>query len=36
VNGEPDHEQQLDKLYRKIGQMQIDNDFLKKAYEKLK
>jgi transposase len=36
VSGEPDHEQQLDKLYKKIGQMQIDNDFLKKAYEKLK
>jgi len=36
VSGESDHEQEMDKLYKKIGQMQIDNDFLKKAYEKLK
>ena len=31
VNGESDREQELDKLYKKIGQMQIEVDFLKKA-----
>lgn len=36
VNGEADREEDLDKLYKKIGQMQIENDFLKKAWEKLK
>src|SRR5258708_18121662 len=36
VHGESDREQEFDKLYKKIGQMQIDNDFLKKAYEKLR
>lgn len=36
MNGDSDHEKELDKLYKKIGQMQIDNDFLKKAWERLK
>jgi transposase len=36
VHDDNGREQDIDKLYKKIGQMQIENDFLKKAYEKLK
>lgn len=31
-----EEEKELDKLYKKIGQMQMDNDFLKKAWDQLK
>jgi transposase-like protein len=36
VNAADDREHDIDKLYKKIGQMQIENDFLKKAWDKLK
>lgn len=35
-NKKEDFDNQVDKLYQKIGQLEMENDFLKKSYLKIK
>ncbi|MDK7675021.1 transposase [Weeksella virosa] len=35
-NKKEDTDNQVDKLYQKIGQLEMENDFLKKSYLKIK
>ena len=35
-NKKEESDNQVDKLYQKIGQLEVENDFLKKSYQKIK
>jgi transposase len=35
-NKKEESDNQVDKLYQKIGQLEMENDFLKKSYQKIK
>lgn len=35
-NKKEETDNQVDKLYQKIGQLEMENDFLKKSYQKIK